>query len=862
MPSENAASVSIIKSMKHLFKNISLFCCMLACLMMVSGCSDENDLDKQNSNFGYFQIKLRKQIQTFAITNGAELENLNDAKKIQVDLLYNNKTLSQTLNLEAVNAEAAELGLTSESIELLAGNYTLTGYKIFGEFIEGVTEGDKAPVLQEGEPNEPLHFEIVASQMKVVAVDIVAQSRGKLSLLLDKDFSNIQPSTKTAGYDPAAFRYDDIAKVQLDLKAGSNGAMRQYEFKTRRKKTDYLFHTDTVSLRADDYRMVQMRLFDKLNNLILVVEKPHQFLIENATLNRDSVSIDMPMTPAFNDYIALYNIWKKMDGENWYWIGNGFNRGANFLFEYSDGTPRPLDMWGAQPGVVLGASGRIESLNLGGFNAKGMVPDEIGQLTALRTLYLGNHADEGSIDAMEGMASLDRFALEVKGVDIFSNRMEIAKEQLSIRHARKASSLYTSENNAKPFKYVTYTEIGISSHSNRITGLSDAIANCKELSYLSVANGLVTDLPMVLADLENLTDLEIYQCPMDDLPAFVPKMKNLVSFNFSFNKRLDDAKVKESLRKLFDGPSKGTMQLLYLTDNNLKELPDNLSNMTNLGLLDLANNRLTSVPMLGQDVALIQCFLDNNLLTEIPENWFFTDDLEKLSVHNNKITMFPNMFNAKSLYTAEKVDFSGNRIHKMPENFRGIRTETLNLNDNKFDHLPEEFAKSESFFNFLQISNNGIDTIKIEALNNLPYLKAFECMGNNLRYLPVDLDARTLPSLTAVDFSFNSFSRFPIEILNVSLLTELRMTGQLDKITGKKILSQWPLGIDQHPSLRILDVAANDIRNVQNFPMQLNMLNIHDNPNIYISVPTLIRYRIIDGSFKLIFDEDQNVEGI
>lgn len=65
--------------MKHLFRNISLLACMLVCLLGTTGCSDDNDLTKP-SQFGYFQMKLRKQIQTFALTGGNELENLGDAK--------------------------------------------------------------------------------------------------------------------------------------------------------------------------------------------------------------------------------------------------------------------------------------------------------------------------------------------------------------------------------------------------------------------------------------------------------------------------------------------------------------------------------------------------------------------------------------------------------------------------------------------------------------------------------------------------------------------------------------------------------------------------------------------------------------
>lgn len=846
--------------MKHLFRNISLLGCLLVCLCMATGCSDDNDLTKP-SQFGYFQLKLRKQqVQTFALTGGSELVNLADAKKIQIDLLYNNKQVSQTLNLAAVSVEAAEYGLTSETIQLLPGEYTVTGYRIYGEYKEGVTEGDKAPVLQEGEPDETLRFLVTASEIKVVTLDVVAQIRGMLSLILNKDFSAIQPQSKAGGFDPEKFRYNDIATVQVDLKAGLTGAVREYTFKTRRGSQDYLYHTDTLSLRANDYNMVQMRLLDKNDNLLFVVDEPHSFSIKHQQLLKDSVDIDMPMNDAFRDYIALYNIWKKMDGENWYWVGNGFNTGANFLFTYSDGTPRPLDLWGNQPGVTLNGEGRINTLNLGAFNPKGMVPDEIGELTALTNLYLGNQSDLGQIDPNEGMADIDKYELMLKGVDIQANRMSIAKEAAALRHPNK-STLDAINQKQKPLTYATYRQMD-SNYSNRITGISDSIGKCKGLSYLSVANGLVKELPASLSKLEELTDLILINCKFERIPECVFEMKNLIAFSFAEMGHINQNVIQDDLRRLFDSPSKDKIQLLYLNLNQLTELPDNMKNLVSLGLLELSENKLTTLPALGTDVAIVQCYVVSNRLTSVPDDWFQTDDLEKLDLSNNKLTVFPNMFDAKSRFQISEVDLSGNDISALPADFKGIHVETLNLNSNKLTHLPEGFSESGSIFNFLQVSNNLIDTISAASIKNLKYLKAFECTGNKLRYMPYEFNVESFPFMTAIDLSMNQFASFPYEVLYVNSLAELRISSQQDHKTGKKTLSEWPSGINEHPALRVLDISNNDIGKVTKFPVLLNMLNVQANPNIYMTVPQEILIRLAMGTFVLYCDETQNIEGI
>lgn len=847
--------------MKNLFKNIPLIIGLLACIFMMPACTDDNELGKDNQSFGYIQLRISK-AQSKAITGGSELENLKDAKKVQVDLLIDNRQVSQTLNLLSVSDEAAEFGLTSESMQLLTGDYTLTAYRIYGEYKEGVTGGDSAPVLQEGEPDEPTYFSVEENKMTTVKLDVVAQLKGKLSLFIGKDFTNIQPS-KAAGYNPEDFNYDDIATVQMDMKAGVSGPTREYVLKAWRGRADYLFHTDTISLRANDYSINQVRFLDKYKKLIMVIDNPKNITIENQVLSRDTVSIDMPLTPAFKDYIALYNIWTKMDGPNWYWIGMAFNEGANWLFKYSDGTPRPMDMWGAQPGVGLNGSGRVIMINLGGFNPKGMIPDEIGQLTALQQLYVGNHSDAAQIDPDQDVMVLDKFVLQNEGLDIRENRMAIAKERTRLKYSGKKSSLaYKSETGSQPMKYARpYYNHEHTGYSNRITGISEEIGKCKELNFISVANGLVTDLPKSLTALENLTDIEIYNCTMSDMPACITEMEHVVALNFSNIKGLDLEKFSTSLTKFFDSPSKETMQLIYLNENKLTSLPANLKNLKNLGLLDIASNHITTLPELGNDVSLVQCLMSDNRITAIPDSWFVTDDLEKLLADNNQITVFPDMFSSTSKFQIEEVSMEGNKISSFPSTFKGVNIEQLNLNANKFTKLPEEFSKTKSVVNFLRVSNNEIDSVSPGAIEDFRSLQALEMMGNRLKYMPSEFSVEKLPYLTGIDLSYNQFARFPYSILYCNL-AELRISNQYDRATGKKTLKEWPDNVDKQPTLRVLDIHGNDVRNVRNFPILLNYLDIHDNPNISITVPEVILYRLMTGQFKFLFDKEQDIKGI
>ncbi|MGL5786089.1 MAG: leucine-rich repeat domain-containing protein, partial [Bacteroidales bacterium] len=398
-------------------------------------------------------------------------------------------------------------------------------------------------------------------------------------------------------------------------------------------------------------------------------------------------------------------------------------------------------------------------------------------------------------------------------------------------------------------------------YSSRISGISPEISKCKELRMLTVGNNLVTDLPESLSELPNLTDIELYNLHMKQIPECITRMNTLVAVNFSRIKGLDYPKFMDSFERFCASGSKATLQILYMNENGLTTLPANLANLTNLGLLDLSANKIESLPMLGKEVALIQCLLNDNKIKHIPDNWFTTDDLEKLLADNNQLTTFPNLFSSKSKFQIEEVSLEGNQIASFTDQFRGVNIEVLNLNSNKLTSLPEEFSKTTSIVNFLRVSNNLIDTISDASIADFKTLKALEMKGNNLKYVTGAFNVETLPYLTGLDLSYNNFSRFPYSVLYCQL-AELRISNQFDPATGKRSLKEWPDGVDKQPTLRVLDVHGNDMRSVLNFPVLLNYLDIHDNPNMSITVPEVILYRIMTGQFKFLFDENQDIKGI
>lgn len=849
----------------RIFYKLTSICCLLAAVLLTAACSDD-EVDNKQTRYGYIQLRLFKNqpaASTFGMSGGSRLEYLADAKKVEVTLIYKDSEIKQTLNIYSVGGEDAEYGVRTEKLQLLSGTYMLTGYKIYGsKVIQG-----QAEVLQSGSPDEMLEFDLKNGELKILELSLEVQLRGKVAFQLKKNFQNIPTpdvKVKSADVQPdSLFIYDEVKYMEICLSTGNNQVPTIDTLKTFWKYGESYVYTDSLNLKAGTYTLTQYKLMDERKTIVLVQDPAFRFTVQDNRCNIETVDVVYPANmPAIRDYIALYNIWVAMDGPSWSFSGETEPEGANWIFKN-----RPVDEWGYQAGVELHSNGRVKAVNLGAFNAKGLVPDAIGQLTALEMLYLGTHTETGS--GNEAAESMNMYDLYASGVNVMENRMAINKERLRLRHRKEQKSLMAKDYiHEAPYKYARTYKTSMDARLNRITGISPEIGKCQNLSVVYIANGLITDLPEEFGTLANLTDLEIYNCPLTKVPDCLAELPNLVLFNFSKNLTISPASMTEGLSRFFAGKSRNKLQILYLNDNDLEEMPDNMEKLSVLGLLDLAYNKIRTLKSLTRNVSPVQVFLDYNQITAIPDDFCKTDDIEKFSASTNQITEFPSTF-SHTTYKASTIDLSDNKITHFSPGFTGVNVETLNISFNSLGYaktvkgkraMPEELSKYDCDINYLQISNNEIDTLQPKGFEGLKKLQAFECMGNNLKYLPSEFCTEYLPYLSGVDFSFNSFVKFPTLILNVSTLNQLRLPGQRDE-RGRRTMKDWPQNLDKHFTLRILDVSFNDIRNVGTVPSSLNYLDVRDNQNIDMTLSEELCARYQTGTFAFLYDDTQYIQG-
>ena len=867
-------------------RNIVLWVLALAA---VASCSMKEEPDYREQDYGHVQFKLYKAASYEAQPEAtkavmSQLEYLKDVTKIKVTLRYEGNMISQTLVMSAANDDAAEFGLRSDKLKLLAGRYDVLTFSLYDKVDE---------VIYEGTPSaSQSSFDVVPGGLSVhdLLADVV--ERGKVRFTFVKDLSDFQsnPATK-APVRP--YTFDEIRNVTLSVRSEA-GVKTVFEelpvkFSMHFDETDDVedgyrtssLQCDTLlSLTAGKYTVESYEVYDENRSLI---EVNNRVTAEFEVADNKTTDADVPVKlyesdEYIKDYYALYEIWKSLHGPEWRYVGEDYPAGCNWDFN------KDPDLWGDQPGISLHSNGRVALMNISGFGFYGDMSPALGQLTELVELYLGTHNDSNLLHHDETVAPGNGTA----------NRLERHKAYLSALHPATQMSepiaRALAENNIfipETAMYQTMQENEILDPAtggmriqpmdlihgklcNGLTSLPAEIGNLTKLEQIFIANGELTELPAEMAKLESCTDMELYNCPkMTKFPMVLAKMSSLITLNIANNSQWSAEEALAGLKALATGAAAEKIQLLYFNQNNLEVLPKELKNMKKLGLLDFANNRIHTIEEAwGTDIKPVQLFLDNNQLSSFPvdENgvFCFMDDAESFSVRNNKFTEFPDIFDANSLYTINSIDFSYNEISGFQngENFKGVKVNTLTLANNApMTKYPIEIAKSNSSVAYVNVRGCNIDEIpdgSFEYENSI-YLTSLDLSYNDLDDLPWDLHAGNLPYLYGVELSYNKFKEFPWEPLDSQYLTVFAIRGQRDD-DGARCLADWPEGIYQHRGLRGFYIGSNNLGKIEDTISTIcYYLDISDNPEIVFDASDIC-YAIQAGAYILIYDQTQNIK--
>lgn len=863
-----------------------------------TSCSDD-ETEGWDGTYGYVQFKLSKKVSSRATRAAAldKLEKLDDAKKIKVVMEHNGTTVSQTLVLNSYNAENAEYGLSSEKLQLASGTYTIIGFYLYDAVDEELLASSAGET-----------FTVVGGGMTVQDLTVQTVERGKVKFNLVKEWEKTRAANQE--YLFSNIRLVDISVTNLFTRETVTFPNVKVTYEEDSKENQNPDNADdkymdigkaycdsTVWLPAGTYQVTSYTTYGKTGAVKTKYEtqpvKGEAFVVEDNQLN-DSAKVPILLSKTaeyIKDYEALKAIWESLDGKDWSFYGDATFHGANWNFN------KELDMWGDQPGVTLNSNGRVTGLVLAGFGAKGIVPDAIGQLTELQVLNLGSHDEKIGANIFTDYDANNLTAAKKKEMrHDYENKFlkydpRAFMSEMIIESVNSDKNLKHGMTRIKKDSRINLKDAQIGTMTNQITGVSKAIYRLTKLQQFYIGNSPVTSGEVCAKfynegdavygqfaqefkeedwdNMTNLTDIELYNCPkISRIPDFYYNLPNLQAMNLARCKGISAAQLRDDWERLATEKTGKTLQILYLSYNNLEEFPDTwaLSRMTNLGLLDLAYNNIKKVHPFGKEITLSSLYLNNNQIEEIPADLCgFTDDVETLTFAHNKLKKIPNIFDASSVRVMGSVDFSYNDITGVDTSngtYKGINASTVSLSYNKIEKFPSELFAAGSPITSIDLSSNQMRTIPKGSIKgkNAYLLQVIDLRFNKLTSLSDDFRSTTLPYITNMDVSYNCFSEVPTQPLNSANLRAFAINHQRDA-NENRCLRTWPTGITSCPSLIQFQIGSNDIRKVEEkLTYHLYIVNIKDNPNISIDVTSVCPY-IKAGAYRLFYDKTQDIRG-
>ena len=863
----------------------------------VTSCSDD-ETEGWDGTYGYVQFKVNKSVSTRATRATAldKLEKLDDAKKIKVVMEHNGTTVSQTLVLNSYNAENAEYGLRSDKLQLASGTYTVIGFYLYDAVDEELLASSAGET-----------FTVVGGGMTVQDLTVQTVERGKVKFNLVKEWEKTRAANQE--YLFSNIRLVDISVTNLFTRETVTFPNVKVTYEEDSKENQNPDNADdkymdigkaycdsTVWLPAGTYQVTSYTTYGRTGAVKTKYEtqpvKGEAFVVEDNQLN-DSAKVPILLSKTaeyIKDYEALKAIWESLDGKDWSFYGDATFHGANWNFN------KELDMWGDQPGVTLNSNGRVTGLVLAGFGAKGIVPDAIGQLTELQVLNLGSHDekiganifteyDASNLTAAKKQSMRHDYETKFLKYDPRAFMSEMIVESVN------SDPKVAPKNRIQKDSRINLKDAQIGTMTNQITGVSKAIYRLTKLQQFYIGNSPVTSGEVCAKfynaddatygkfaseftdaawdNMTNLTDMELYNCPkITRLPEFYYGLPAMQALNLARCKGISAAQLRDDWERLATEKTGKTLQILYLSYNNLEEFPSSssLSKMTNLGLLDLAYNNIKKVHPFGKEITLSSLYLNNNQIEEIPADLCgFTDDVETLTFAHNKLKKIPNIFDASSVRVMGSVDFSYNDITGVDTSngtYKGINASTVSLSYNKIEKFPSELFAAGSPITSIDLSGNQMRTIPKGSIKgkNAYLLQVIDLRFNKLTSLSDDFRSTTLPYITNMDVSYNCFSEVPTQPLNSANLRAFAINHQRDA-NENRCLRTWPTGITSCPSLIQFQIGSNDIRKVEEkLTYHLYIVNIKDNPKISIDVTSVCPY-IKAGAYRLFYDKTQDIRG-
>lgn len=210
---------------------------------------------------------------------------------------------------------------------------------------------------------------------------------------------------------------------------------------------------------------------------------------------------------------------------------------------------------------------------------------------------------------------------------------------------------------------------------------------------------------------------------------------------------------------------------LYLSNNALSELPEELSYLTRLQVLDISDNSVQHLPKWLEGMRELRTLVaDANRIVRIEADLSHLSALTTLSLGDNEIRSVPP--GVVDLPRLTELNVRGNKLADLPEQFgQAGSLQTVDISDNAITVLPSSLGDLDSLQS-LYANGNQVHSIELDLPKQLSVLALSR---NALESVPPALSL--LEHLEVLDLSENRLATLPIELASLPEGIELHVDG-------------------------------------------------------------------------------------
>lgn len=448
------------------------------------------------------------------------------------------------------------------------------------------------------------------------------------------------------------------------------------------------------------------------------------------------------------------------------------------------------------------------------------------------------------------------------------------------------SCLQLDHNKLKTFPKCVYMLTNLKTLSasyNVLEVVDEELGNLVMLSTLNLSNNSLSFIPDNIGFLGKISDLNLSHNNLHKVPVELTTICALKTLNLSSNKieelptlqfleKLEDLNLRNNKLKIMPDVSNCVklhsldlsqnaiteldgkvfnnlmvLRVLYLSENKLQSLPDEICNLAALISLDVSCNSLTELPsklctlkrlrylLIGENTfhtiprhviaagtRRLLLFLKERYSAEVADNPSKSNDtlqaaLEKMRVSKTLKIRGSNL-NAEALVEGavsaqtSVINLFNCQLKELPENFRELAryATEVDLAHNLLTQLPS-YIESFSYLIYLSLAENRLATLpaglagcqQIKELridhNNftevpavvyeLVNLEILNCKGNKITSINVE-GLNNLKKLAVFDLSDNSIGHVPPELGNMTQLRCLHLEGNTFRVPNFTVLAK------------------------------------------------------------------------